>query len=165
MIHFSKIKNWLITFGIVLIFISATDHAWCQVSGVSVVNDLSFGNVLGGVPKKVDKGTPGAAAEFLVTGIAGSDVTIEFALPTYMNDGTYNMQMIFNNTDCAMDSSSSPDQTSPDYDNLDPWDVNSYTIGSGGITIWLGSKVVPRLLQDSGDYTADIVVTVTFIAK
>ncbi len=165
MIQFGKIKGWLLTFGIVLILLSSAKITWGQVSGVSVVNDLTFGNVLGGVPKKIDKATPGPAAEFLVTGIAGSDVTIEFTLPTYMNDGTYNMQMIFNNTDCAMDSSSSPDQTSPNYNNLNPWDVISYAIGSGGITIWLGGKVVPKLLQDSGDYTADMVITVTFIAR
>lgn len=165
MVLFYTIKGWLLIFGTILILLSATEIARGQVSGVSVINDLSFGNILGGVPKIIDKATAGPAAEFLVTGIAGSDVTIEFALPTYMNDGTYNMQMIFNNTDCAMDSSASPDQTNPDYDNLDPWDVNSYTIGSGGITVWLGSKVVPRLLQDPGSYTADIVITITFIAR
>ncbi len=163
MVIFYKIKGWLPTFGIILIILFSADIARGQVSGVSVVNDLTFGNILGGVPKKIDKATAGPAAEFLVTGIAGSDVTIEFTLPTYMNDGTYNMQMIFTNTDCAMDSSTSPDQTSPDYDNLDPWDVISYTIGSGGIAVWLGGKVVPKLLQDPGSYTADVVITVTFI--
>ncbi|MCP4706800.1 MAG: hypothetical protein GY865_19555, partial [candidate division Zixibacteria bacterium] len=117
---FDKTSGRLLTLSVLLFLILSTDFAVAQVSGVSVVNDLTFGGVLAGVPKKVDKATPGGAAEYLVTGIAGSDVTIEFALPTYMNDGTYNMQMIFNNTDCAMDSSSSPDQTSPDYDNLDP---------------------------------------------
>jgi len=162
---FHKIKGCFLLSGVILILLSAADTALGQVSGVSVANDLTFGTVLGGVPKKIDKATPGSAAEFLVTGIAGSDVTIEFTLPTYMNDGTYNMQMIFDNTDCAMDSSSSPDQTSPDYDDLDPWDVISYTIGSGGIAIWLGGKVVPKLLQGSGNYTADIVITVTFIAR
>lgn len=162
---FDKIKGCLVIFGAVLILLSSADIALGQVSGVSVVNDLTFGSILGGVPKKIDKATAGTAAEFLVTGVAGSDVTVEFALPTYMNDGTYNMQMIFTNTDCSMDSSTSPDQTSPDYNNLDPWDVLSYTIGSGGITVWLGGKVVPRLLQDPGSYTADIVITITFIAK
>ena len=165
MVLFNKIKGWPLIFGIIPILLFSADIARGQVSGVSVVSDLTFGNVLGGVPQKIDKATPGPAAEFLVTGIAGSDVTIEFTLPTYMNDGTYNMQMIFNNTDCAVDSSASPDQTSPDYDNLDPWDVISYTIGSGGIAVWLGGKVVPKLLQDPGSYTADVVITVTFIAR
>lgn len=158
-------RSWLLTFAVFLVLLFSAGIARGQVSGVSVVNDLTFGNVLGGVPKKIDKATPGPAAEYLVTGIAGSDVTIEFTLPTYMNDGTYNMQMIFFNTDCSMDSSASPDQTSPDYNNLDPWDVISYAIGSGGITIWLGGKVIPRLLQDPGSYTADVVITVTFIAR
>lgn len=162
---FFKVKGWLLLFGIILIILFSADIARGQVSGVSVVNDLTFGSILGGVPKKIDKATAGPAAEFLVTGIAGTDVTIEFTLPTYMNDGTYNMQMIFTNTDCAMDSSGSPDQTSPDYDNLDPWDVINYTIGAGGIAVWLGGKVVPRLLQDPGSYTADVVITITEVAK
>jgi hypothetical protein len=73
--------------------------------------------------------------------------------------------MIFNNTDCAMDSSSSPDQTSPLYDDLDPWETITYGIGSSGISIWLGGKVVPKLIQDPGNYSADIVITVTFIGS
>ena len=165
MLHSSINKRRITIFGFILFSLFASDIALGQVSGVSVVNDLTFGTVLGGVPKKIDKATPGSAAEFLVTGIAGSDVTVEFTLPTYMNDGSYNMQMIFDNIDWAMDSSSSPDQTSPDYDDLNPWDVINYTIGSGGIAIWLGGKVVPKLLQQPGSYTADIVVTITFIAK
>ncbi len=134
-----------------------------QVSGVTVVNNLTFGDVFPGIPKEVDEQTPGRAAEFEITGIAGSEVTIEFMLPTYMNDGGYNMPLLFRQTDCSLDSSSTPDQTNPLFPNQDPWKTITYGIGSGGIKVWLGGKVVPRIQQKDGSYSADIVITVTYI--
>jgi len=157
-------KHYTPLFIAAFIFMLIVPPCFAQVSGVSADNDLSFGDVFAGIPKAIDKATAGSAAEFTVTGIAGSDVTVEFTLPTYMNDGGNNMNMIFNNTDCAMDSSSTPDQTNPDYDDLNPWDTITYGIGSGGIKIWLGGKVVPKLKQPQGNYSADIVLTVTYIA-
>ncbi len=139
-----------------------TGSGQAQVSGVTSVNDLTFGDVFPGIPKAVDEKTPGSAAEFGITGVAGSEVTIEFTLPTYMNSGGYNMQMIFYETDCSMDSSSSPDQTDPNYADLNPWSTITYGIGSGGISVWLGGKVVPKLLQQQGSYSADVVITVTY---
>lgn len=136
---------------------------FAQVSGVTVVNNLTFGDVFPGIPKEVDEKTPGRAAEFEVTGIAGSEITIEFMLPTYMNDGGYNMPLLFRQTDCSLDSSSTPDQTNPLFSDQDPWKTITYGIGSGGIKVWLGGKVVPRLQQNEGNYSADIVITVTYI--
>jgi hypothetical protein len=131
-----------------------------QVS-VTSVNDLQFDNVFQGVPKVVSKRTAGKAAEFQITGTAGTEVTIEFTLPSYMSATGFNMQMVFQDTDCAMDSSASPDQSSPDYDDLDPKDVITYRIGSGGITVWLGGMLVPRMGQPPGSYSAPVVITVT----
>ncbi len=47
----------------------------------------------------VDKAAAGSAAEFRVAGTAGSEVTLDFALPTYMNQSGFNMQVIFRQTD------------------------------------------------------------------
>ena len=143
-------------------FFSFGSIASAQVSGVTAVNNLAFGNIFPGVPKEVSKHTPGSAAEFQIDGVAGSEVSIEFTLPTYMNSGSFNMQMIFRETDCAMDSSASPDQTNPDYDDLNPWHTLTYGIGSDGIKVWLGGKVVPGLTQKQGSYGADLVITVTY---
>jgi len=129
----------------------------------SVVNNLVFGNVYPGIPKVVSKRTADSAAEFLVTGDVGAEVSIDFTLPTYMNAGGYNMPLIFKETYCAMDSSATPDQSNPDYDDLDPWHTITYRLGSTGqISIWLGGKVVPKLVQPAGSYTADIVLTVDY---
>ena len=129
---------------------------------ITINNDLTFGDVFPGIPKTISKYTPGAAAEFLITGTAGAEVSLDFTLPTYMNDGGYNMQLVFRETDCAMDSSASPDQTDPGHDNQDPWHTMTYRLGSSGLTIWLGGMVVPKLKQGQGNYSGTIVLTVMY---
>jgi hypothetical protein len=140
----------------------------CLVAGpiaaqnITVNNNLSFGDVLPGIPKTIDKANAGSAAEFHVAGTAGSELTIDFALPTYMNMSGWNMQLIFNESDCAMDSSSTPDQSNPGYDDIDPWHTVTYGLGLNGLTIWLGGTVVPKLQQANGSYSAQIVLTVAY---
>ena len=150
---------------LILLFAISLNPAMAQVSGVTVVNNLTFGDIFPGIPKEVSEKTPGQAAEYSVTGVAGSEVQIDFTLPTYMNNVGYNMQMIFKDTDCSLDSSGSADQTAPLYADQNPWKAITYGIGSGGISIWLGGKVVPRLRQEEGSYSADIVITVTYLGK
>ena len=133
---------------------------WSQ--NVVVNQDLVFGYVYPGVPKEIDKTTAGSAAEFLITGTAGDEVSISFTLPSYMSQSGYTMQILFPQTGCAMDSSGTPDQSSPPQDDLDPYDVITYRLGSSGLTVWLGGKVIPKLAQPPGDYTADIVLTVAY---
>ena len=126
----------------------------------TAVSPLRFGNIYPGIPKTASKYDAGAAAEFHVSGVAGDEMSITFSLPTYMSSGPYHMQMIFSETDCAMDSSASPDQSSPGYDDLDPWHSITYRLGSTGLTIWLGGMLVPDLIQYPGSYSATIVLTV-----
>jgi len=133
-----------------------------SAQNITINNDLTFGDVFPGIPKEISRYTPGAAAEFLVTGTAGAEVTIDFTLPTYMNASGYNMQLVFHETDCAMDSTSAPDQTDPGHDNLDPWHTITYRLGSSGLTIWLGGMVIPGLHQKQGDYSGTIVLTVAY---
>ena len=128
---------------------------------VSGVSDLAFGTMYPGVPNTVDKSTA-SAAEFSITGTAGAEVTVAFTLPTYMNVSGYTMQMIFFNVDMAIDSNPTPNQLSPAYDDLDPWQIQTLRLGSAGLTVWLGGKAVPALRQQSGSYTADIVLTVEY---
>jgi len=129
---------------------------------VSESNSLTFGDIFPGVPKTISKYTPGAAAEYYVQGTAGSEITIDFTLPTYMSSGGSNMQIIFREDDCALDSSASYDQTNPPVDNLDPWHTITYRLGSDGLRIWLGGQIIPGLKQTQGDYTGAIVITVQY---
>lgn len=139
------------------IFFSAKATA----QNVTAITPLAFGEIYPGIPKAISKNDAGAAAEFLITGIAGDEMIIEFSLPTYLNSGSNNMQLIFTETSCAMDSSSSPDQSNPGYDNLDPWHAITYRLGANGITVWLGGMIVPGLAQQPGSYSATLVLTVT----
>ena len=146
----------------ILFLIVIGGHAVSPAQSITINNDLSFGDMFPGVPKEVSKHAAGSAAEFHVSGTAGSELSIEFTLPTYMNIGSYNMQMVFPEDACAMDSSAAPDQSSPGYNNIDPWHPIIYRLGFNGLTIWLGGMVIPKIIQTPGDYTATIVLTVTY---
>jgi len=145
---------------VLLVVVFWTDDSLGQ--NITINNDLLFGNVFPGIPKTISKSTAGVAAEFLVSGTAGDELTIDFTLATYMNKNGFNMQMVFSETDCAMDSSASPDQSNPGNDDLDPWHTITYRLGSSGLTIWLGGTVIPKLVQPPGGYSATIVLTVAY---
>lgn len=148
--------GWLC--GAILLLLSATVPA----QTITINNNLLFGNVFPGIPKAATKYTAGAAAEFLVTGTAGSEISIDFTLPTYMSQTGFNMQMIFTETDCSFDTRATPSQSAPEYDNQDPWSTLYGRLGSAGLTIWLGGTIVPKLYQKSGAYSASIVLTVAY---
>ena len=161
---FHRYRSFLIglaaLFGVVL-----GASADCAAQTITVNNDLVFGDIFPGIPKTIDKSNAGSAAEFHVAGTAGDEISIDFTLPTYMSQSGFNMQMIFNETDCAMDSSATPDQSNPGHDDLDPWHTMTYNLGLNGLTIWLGGTVVPKLSQINGSYTASIVLTVAYTSK
>lgn len=129
---------------------------------VSVVNNLEFGDVFPGVPKSIDKAQTGAA-EFSVSGNAGDEITVEFILPDYMSTSSgHSMRLVFASDDLAMDSSASPNQSAPLNDDLNPYIVQTYGIGANGLSVWLGGKAVPKLVQQPGNYSADITITITY---
>ncbi len=146
---------------LVILFVVGLASA-SDAQNVTVNNDLNFGIVFPGIPKAISKRAAGSAAEFLVSGTPGSEVTIDITLPKYMNIGSSNMQLIFRENDAAIDTSASPDQSSPIFDNLNPWHTLTYRLGSNGLTLWLGGTVVPNLVQTEGAYNASIVITVAY---
>ncbi|HVP07024.1 MAG TPA: DUF4402 domain-containing protein [Candidatus Acidoferrum sp.] len=154
--------TWLLGFGVALasfLSISHPEQAQAQAIDVTNVSGLAFGNVYPGIPKVIDKTTAGAAAEFHVSGTAGAEVQITFLqLPTYMNQGGFNMHVVISDTDCSMDSSATPNQSSPGYNNLNPWHPIIYRLGLNGLTIWLGGTLVPNIGQKPGNYSGIIQV-------
>ncbi len=135
--------------------------AYAADESVSSTSDLTFGTMFPGIPKTVDKSS-NDAAEFSVGGDAGAEVTLDLSLPTYLSSGGNTMQIIFFSDGCAIDSNPTPNQASPTYDDLNPWQTLTYNLGSAGLTVWLGGKAVPGLRQPAGSYTADIVLTVQY---
>lgn len=134
-----------------------------QAQTISVVSNLALGNVFPNVPKVVSKYSAGAAAEFHVSGTAGAEVQITFLyLPTYINQSGFTLSVLFSNTDCAMDSSATPNQSNPGYDNLNPWQPIIYRLGMNGLSIWLGATAIPNIGQKPGSYTGPIQVRVQY---
>ena len=130
---------------------------------ITINNNLVFGAIFPGVPKTITKYTAGAAAEFQITGTAGSELAIDFALPTYMVTTTgFNIAMVFQETDVSVDNRAIPDQSIPQKDNLNPWQTILDTLGASGTRIWLGGQAIPRQVQPPGSYSATIVLTVTY---
>lgn len=128
---------------------------------VTTQNNLTFGGVVPGAIKTVSKATPGAAAEFLISGTEGDEILIDFSLPTHMESGANLLLLYFSDTDCALDSSAIPDQSSPDWDDQNPRSTITARLGSGGLTVWLGGSARPNTEQLPGSYSAEIVITVT----
>ncbi|MEE9442187.1 MAG: hypothetical protein V3V99_05925 [candidate division Zixibacteria bacterium] len=136
--------------------------AICVSQNITIDNNLTFGTVIPGIPKIIDKTNAGSASEFQVSGVAGNEITIDFSLPTYMNSGSNNIQLVFSETDCSIDTSAVPDQSSPIFDDLDPWHTLTYRLGANGMTIWLGGMAIPGLVQPAGSYSGVIVLTVAY---
>ena len=124
------------------------------------INDLVFGSMYPGIPKVIDKTTAGEAAEFHISGNPGDEVIVTFTLPTYLYQSGYNYQLSFSNTDLSLDTSATPSQSSPMVNNLNPWVAQTYRLGSTGMTLWLGGVAIPKLVQQSGSYSATITLTV-----
>ncbi len=135
--------------------------AACLGQTATSTESLAFGDVFPGVPKTVVK-TSAGAAEFTVTGTADAEVTLDFDLPSYLSTTGDNMQVFFSSTDCAVDSTNPPDQSSPTYNNLNPYQTITYRLGSAGLKIWLGGQIVPGLAQKAGSYNATIRLTVAY---
>ena len=154
-----RFRPGLVAAALAILLVGASET---RGQNITVTNDLVFGEVFPGIPKTITRKTAGSAAEFHVSGTPGAEISIDFTLPTYMNRSGYNMQMVFTDADCAVDSSASPDQSNPGADELDPWHTITYRLGSSGLTIWLGGMVIPKLIQTSGDYTGTIVLTVAY---
>lgn len=146
----------------VLILVISMIPADCIAQNITINNNLAFGTVIPGIPKTIDKSDAGSAAEFQITGVAGNEVTLDFSLPTYMNSGSNNIQLVFSETGCSIDTSTVPDQSSPIFDDLDPWHTMTYRLGANGMTVWLGGMSIPGLVQPAGSYSAVIVLTVAY---
>ncbi len=135
------------------------------VSSLTVVgsNNLQFGTVTPGVTKLVDKATVGFAGEWQITGIASAEVAITFALPDslHISGGTGAMRISFSPTDASYDIGTGS-QSAP-TGQLNPNGPSTRRLGTGGaLTVWIGGTVYPRISQTGGDYSAEIMLTVSY---
>lgn len=136
------------------------------VSGLRVtpMNNLNFETVLPGIRKSVDKTDVGFAGEWLVTGTALAELTIDFELPEYIytNDSGASMVILFGPFDASYDDGTGGGQPAP-AGIMNPNGPSVLNIGADGIiTIWIGGSVWPSAWQTGGDYSGDIVLVVGY---
>jgi hypothetical protein len=130
--------------------------------------DLSFGNILPGVPITVSKKSVDAM-EFTVSGAVDAEVSMVLTLPEYMYSAgpppppIATMALFFFNTDCQIDTTLTGNQATPTYDDLNPHETLTYSLGPNGqLMMWLGAQVVPGLVQQSGNYSATVRLTAAY---
>jgi hypothetical protein len=126
-------------------------------------HNLEFGTVTPGVLKSVNATDVGFAGEWSITGPAAAEVTLEWDLPDslILQDSTVGLPISFSNTDASYDDGTGGGQTAP-AGILNPNGVETEDIGIGGtMSIWIGGTVLPRLSQTGGNYSANVVLTVT----
>lgn len=138
---------------------------------VTATQALSFGDVLIGVPKTIGWNNDDSCAIFTITGQGGAGINISLVLPEYLSlaDGSDRLNVIFRNNDAAVDTSNTATPSSmvagDGWINQNPYVLPSAAvIGSTGSNtkIYLGGKVVPSGNQKAGNYSGDIVLSVSY---
>jgi len=143
--------------------ISATATVLPSMS-VTGDNDLIFGSVLPDVNKSVNKATSGFAGAFHIQGNNGSEISVDFVLPTdlYTSDSSSTMTIVFTDTDASYDDETGGGQSSP-TGVIDPRGLTTLNLGtSGAMDLWLGGTVQPAITQTGGDYSAEVTITITY---
>ncbi len=136
------------------------------VTSLSVIgnSNLQFGAVTPGINKSVDKSTVGSAGEWLITGVANAEVTLDITLPDSLVtvDSLAFMRISFSNTDASYDDGTGTGQTGP-AGTLNPVNFTTLRLGAGAtLYVWIGGTVLPSISQTGGDYASDIVLTVAY---
>lgn len=138
---------------------------------VTATQALSFGDVLIGVPKTIGWNNDDSSAIFTITGQGGAGINISLILPEYLSlaDGSDRLSVIFRSNDAAVDTSNTATPSSMvagnGWVNQNPYILPSAAvIGSpgGNTKIYLGGRVAPSGNQKAGNYSGDIVLSVSY---
>ena len=127
-------------------------------------HDLQFGTVTPGVNKSVDKASTGFAGEWLITGVTGAEISLDFTLPDslILADSTVGMRIDFSNTDASFSDGTGTQVTPTGVINPNGPSAERLGAISGEMTVWIGGTVYPDLTQTGGDYAAEVVLTIAY---
>jgi hypothetical protein len=146
---------------------SATARVLANITVTSTA-PLDFGDIFQGIPATVANNSADAGI-FTIIGESGAGISIFIQLPEYvsLSDGSDRMTVIFDDTDASVDTTGAADPTgmsgNDGWQNINPYNIPAATvIGSSGTNIYLGGKVSPSVNQKAGNYSGDIVVTVSY---
>jgi len=181
-----KSEKWqaarlLLTFLLISIFAStralAQDVAQAQATAtvqaalaIVATQALDFGNVYVGIPKTTGYNNDDSSAIFTISGQAGAGINIQLTLPEYLSlsNGSDRMIVIFRSNDAAIDTSNTATPSTvgagDGWINQNPFSLPSAVIGSPGSNtkVYLGGRVVPSANQKAGNYSGDIVLSVSY---
>ncbi len=138
------------------------------VLSVTATQDLNFGQVYAGVPKTTGNDVDDSSAVFTITGEAGAGISVQLILPEYLSlaDGSDRMTVVFENNVCSIDTlgTASPSTVAGDFQNVNPRSVPAGVIvgNSGASKVFLGGKIIPSVNQKVGNYSGDIVLSVSY---
>jgi hypothetical protein len=141
------------------------------VLAVTSTNDLTFGNVLQGVPKTASKTVDAEAGIFQITGAGGQEISMYMQLPDFLWNSTGNSEdrlvVTFDATDADLDTTAAGTPAAHGAGAIvdqDPHSLPDTVMGGTDniLQIFLGGTVHPAVDQRAGSYTADIVLTVAY---
>ena len=143
--------------------IQATATVLSSMSAVGTHN-LQFGTVTPGVNKTVDKASAAFAGAWTITGLAGAEVSLTFDLPAELqhNSLASTIPLVFSATDASYDDETGGGQSAP-TGVINPSAPPLLHLGAGGtLQIWIGGMAMPGVSQTSGDYSADVRLTIAY---
>jgi hypothetical protein len=149
---------------------SATATVQTAIS-ITANQPLDFGQIFQGVPKAIGANNDDSCAIFTIAGQGGAGINLQLSLPEYisLSDGSARMNIIFNSTTASVDTSNTA--TPSTMIGADGWiNQNPYLLPAGAVIgspgnntkIYLGGKVVPSGNQKPGNYSGDIVLSVSY---
>jgi hypothetical protein len=140
------------------------------ILSITATQALAFGTVYQGVAKSVSENVTASSGIFTITGQALAGVSLYAQMPEYMATATGDDRMVvaFSTTDAKYDSTANADpavNSGGALTNINPFAIPSTTVigGLGGSHLFLGGRVLPSPNQKAGAYTADIIITVSYI--
>ena len=140
------------------------------ILSITATQALIFGTVYQGVPKSIAENVTASSGIFTITGQALAGISLYAQMPEYMatSTGDDRMPVAFSTTDAAYDSTANANPATASggmLTNINPNAIPATTVigGGGGSHLFLGGRVLPSPNQKAGAYTADIIITVSYI--
>jgi len=122
------------------------------------VRDLEFGDLIPGFPRTVLPADP-AAAQFLITGAPGVQVSVGFSLPNVLtrDSGSETFEITF-----GAGSAGRGPTAGGIVATFDPGAAHLTTLPGGSLYVTLGGAVAPDAAQAAGSYSATVTMNVSY---
>ena len=150
-----KQRHWTLASALALLLCAAPLAAQVQVNGI---DNVRFGNLLGGIPKTVLRTNASAAGKYNIITPGNRFILIAFTLPTVMaGPGGATMPISFAGTTAGY----SDAQAIGSQIGFSPSTGTLRRSTDGLASVFLGGTVTPAAAQAAGSYTATVTLNLT----